>query len=91
MALHHPNQVRVGRGLQLVFRDFLHAVDETPTRGAVEESLGIGRTELEIGDNIRLTDPDGEALEPSRRTNGLAMTGDERGTFRHKRLPTLKN
>lgn len=78
MALHHPNQVGVGWGLELVFGDFLDAVDHASTRGAIEESLGVGRTELEIGDDAGFADPDGEALKPRRGANGLAMTGDER-------------
>ncbi len=86
MALHHLDKVRVGRGLQLVFRDFFDAVDETPTIGAIKEGLGVGRTELEIGDDVGLTDPDRERLKPRRRAYGLAMTGDERGTLRHRDL-----
>lgn len=91
MALHHPNQIRAGWGLKLVFRDFIDAVDQASTRGAVEEGLGIGRTEPEIGDDVGLRHPDGEALEQGRRADRLAMTGDERRTLRHKGLPTLKN
>lgn len=63
MALHHPNQVRVGWGLELVLGDFLDAVDQASTRGAIEESLGVGRTKPEVGDNIRLTDPDRKPLK----------------------------
>ena len=91
MALHHPNQVRVGWGLELVLGDFLDAVNQASTRGAIEESLGVGRTELEIGDDVGLTDPDRKPLKARRGANGLAMTGDERRTLRHKKLPTLKN
>ena len=91
MALHHPNQVRVGRGLKLVLGDFLDAVDHASTRGAVEESLGVGRTEPEIGDDVGFANPDRKPLKACRGANGLAMTGDERRTLRHKGLPTLKN
>ena len=73
MALHHPNQVRAGRGLKPVFGNFLDAADEAPTIGAIEEGLGIGRTELEIGDDVGATDPDGESLKTRRRANGLVM------------------
>lgn len=47
MMLHHPDEVGVGWGLQLVLENFLDAVDQASTRGAVEEGLGVGRTELE--------------------------------------------
>ena len=66
MALHHPDEVGVGWGLELVFGDFLDAVDEAPTIGAIEEGLGISRTELQVGDDVGLTDPDGESLKASR-------------------------
>ena len=52
LALHHPNQIRVGWGLELVLGDFLDAVDEVPTRGAIAEGMGVGRTELEMGDDV---------------------------------------
>lgn len=90
MPLHRPNQVRVGRRLKLVFRDFLDAINQALTRGTVENGLGVGRTELEVGDDVSRTDPDRESLIASRGAYGLAMTGDKRGTFRHKGLPTLK-
>ncbi len=44
MALHHPNEVGVGWRLELVFGDFLDAIDETPTIDAIEEgwaSVGL--------------------------------------------------
>ena len=66
MALHHPNQVRAGRGLKPVFGNFLDAADEAPTIGAIEEGLDISRTELQVGDDVGLTDPDGESLKASR-------------------------
>lgn len=56
MTLYYPNQVRVGRGLELVLRDFLNAINETSTRGAIEKGLGVGRSELEIGDDVGLAD-----------------------------------
>ena len=83
MALHHLDEVGVGWGLKLVFRDFLDAIDEAPTRRAIEEGLGVGRTKLEVGDDVGLTNPDRKPLKPRRGTNGLAMTGDERRTLRH--------
>ncbi len=86
MTLHHPNQVRVGRGLELVLGDFLDAADQAPTRGAINEGLGISRTELEVGDDVCLTDPDGKALKPRRGADGLTMTGDERRTLGHRNL-----
>lgn len=75
----------------MVLGNFLDAVDHASTRGAIEESLRVGRTELEVGDDVGLADPDGEPLKACRGADGLAMTGDERGAFRHKGLPTLKN
>lgn len=63
MALHDPNQIQVGLSLQLVFGDFLDAVDQTSMRGAIEKGLGIGRTELQVGDDIRLTDQTGSRLK----------------------------
>ena len=41
MALHDLDQVGVRRSLQLVFGDFLDALDEVGTRGAIEEGLRI--------------------------------------------------
>jgi hypothetical protein len=67
----------------LVLEDFLNAVDQASTRGAIDEGLGIGRTELEVGDDVALTDPDGEPLKACRGANGLAMTGNERRTLGH--------
>lgn len=46
--------------MELAFGDFLKAIDQAPTRGAMEEGLGVGRTEVEIGDDVGLTDPDGK-------------------------------
>jgi hypothetical protein len=69
--------------LELVLGNFFDAIDHASTRGAIEESLGVGRTELEVGDDVGFADPDGEALKPRRGAYGLAMTGDERRTFRH--------
>lgn len=87
MALHHPNELRVGRSLQLVFRDFLDAVDQAWTRGAIEEGLGVGRTEFEVGDDVGLADPHRKALKARRGTNGLVMnrmmTGDGRRSLGH--------
>ena len=80
MALHDPNQVRVGRALKLVFRDFLNAIDQASTRSTIDEGLGIGRIELEIGDDVGTTDPDGESPKPSCGANRLAMTGNRRRT-----------
>lgn len=70
----------------MVLGDFLDAVDHASTRGAIEEGLGVGRTELEVGDDVGLTDPDGEALEAGRGTDGLAMKGNERRALRHRGL-----
>lgn len=56
VALHHPDEVGVLRGLQLVFGDLLDAADEAPARGTVEEGLGVGWTELKVGDDVGLTD-----------------------------------
>lgn len=88
MALHHLDEVRVGWGLQLVLRDFLDAVDEASARDTVEQGLGVGRTELEIGDDVGPTDPDREALKACRGADGLAMTGDERN---HRQTSNAKN
>lgn len=38
MTLRHPNQVRIGRGLELALLDFLNAINETSTRGAIERA-----------------------------------------------------
>ena len=91
ITLHRPDDVRVGRSLELVFGDFLNAIDETSTRGAIEEGLGIGWTELEIGDDFGLRHPDWESFKPCRGANGLAMTGDERGMLGHWAHPPLLN
>ena len=45
-------------------------------------ALGIRRTKLEVGDDVGLTNPEGEPLEACRGTNGLAMSGNRRRTFR---------
>jgi len=45
---------------------------QASTRGAV--LLGIGRTELEVGDDVGLTDPDGESPKPSSGGNRLVMS-----------------
>lgn len=86
MALHDPNEVRVWRRLKLVFRDFLDAIDQASTWGTVEERLSVGRTELEVRDDVGLTDPHGEPLRARRGENGLAMTGNGRRTLRHRDL-----
>lgn len=52
------------------------AVDEALMWDAVEEGLGVGRTELEVGDDIGLADQDGESLKACRGTSGLAMNRD---------------
>jgi hypothetical protein len=59
--------------LKLVFRDFLNAIDQASTRSTIDEGLGIGRIELEIGDDVGGTDPDGESPKPSCGANRLAM------------------
>jgi len=56
MALHHPNQIRAGWGLELALGDFLNAVGEVSTRGALDQGLGVGWTEIEVGDNVGLAD-----------------------------------
>ena len=38
-------------------------VDAALTRGTVEEGLGIGGAEFEVGDGVCLIDPDGEPLK----------------------------
>lgn len=88
MALHYPDEIGVGWGLQLVFRDFLNAVDEAPTRGAIEEGLGVARTEPEVGDDVDLIDPHREPPKSCRGANRLAMnrkmTGNGSRTLRHR-------
>lgn len=64
VPLHDSNQVRVGRRLKLVFADFLGAIDEASTVGAIDEGLGIRGTEPEVGDDVGFTDPDGESPKP---------------------------
>ncbi|OQW33424.1 MAG: hypothetical protein A4E19_03200 [Nitrospira sp. SG-bin1] len=60
----------------------------------MEDGLGVGRTELEIGDNIRLTDPDGVSIEVRCGANRLAMnremTGNGSRTLGHWTHPTLQ-
>jgi hypothetical protein len=68
----------VGRSLELVLGDLLDTVDEASTRGAIEEGLGIGRTELQVGEDVGFADPYREPLKSRRGAYGLAMTGDER-------------
>lgn len=88
MALHHPDEVGVGWRLELVFGNLLDTVDEAPTSGAIEEGLGIGRTELEVGNDVSLTDPDGESPKSRRGAYRLAMncemTGNGSRTLRHR-------
>lgn len=94
MPLHRPNQVGVGRGLKLVFRDFLNTINQASTRRTVDEGLRIGRTKPEVGDYIRLTDPDGEALKACCGGNRLVMTGNDSTTLRHSAhhfLQKIKN
>ena len=55
MALHHPTQVRIGWGLELALGNFLDAIDEAPTIGAIEEGLGVDRTKLEVGADVGFT------------------------------------
>ena len=62
---------------------FLDAVDEAPTIGAIEEGLGIGCTELEIGDDVGLARPDGESLKACCGGNRPVMTGNNSRTLRH--------
>lgn len=52
MALHHPNQVRVGRSLELVLGDFLDAIDQASTISAGENGLRVRSTEPEVGNDI---------------------------------------
>ena len=95
MTLHHPNEVRVGRRLKLVFRDFLNAIDQASTVGTVEQGLGIRGTELQVGDDVSSTDPDRESLKASRGAYGLAMnremTRNGSRTLGHWTHPTYKN
>ena len=93
MALHHPDEVGVGWGLELVFGDFLDAVDEAPTIGAIEEGLSVGRTELEVDDDVGLANTQGVA-KARRGANRLAMKGNESRTLRHSAhhiLQKIKN
>ena len=90
MALHHPNQVRVGRGLELVLGDFLDAVDHASTRGAIEQGLGVGRAELEVGDDVGFANPDRKPLKACRGAYGLAMNRGRTRTPGHTNL-RLKN
>ncbi|MDF0672896.1 MAG: hypothetical protein P0120_00945 [Nitrospira sp.] len=73
MALHHPDEVRVGWRLELVLADFFDAIDNAPTIGAIEEGLGIGRTELKVGDDVGPADPHRKALKARRGANRLVM------------------
>lgn len=86
MPLHRPNQVGVGGRLRLVFADFLDAVDQAPTIGAIEEGLSVGRTELQVGDDVGLTDPDGQSLKTCCGGNRLVMAGNDSTTLRHRDL-----
>jgi hypothetical protein len=86
MPLHHPNQVRVERHLKLVLRDFLDAIDQAPTIGAIEKGLGIGRTELNIGDDVGRSDLHREQLKPRRGANRLAMNRGRANTLGHTDL-----
>lgn len=86
MAPHNLDEISVRLGLELIFRDFFVPIDEASTSGAINEGLGVGRTELEVGDDVCLTDPDGKALKPRRGADGLTMTGDERRTLGHRNL-----
>lgn len=61
-AAHH-HEIEIGWSLKLVFADFLNAIDQAPTRGAVENDLRIRPTEAEIGNDIGFREPDGEALK----------------------------
>ena len=62
MPLHHPNEVRVGWRLKLVFADFLNAIDQASTVGAVEEGLGVRPTKPEIGNDIGFREQIGRRL-----------------------------
>ena len=48
--------VRAGWSLQLVLGEFLDAIDEAPTTGGRGESVGVSRTEPEVGDDVGLID-----------------------------------
>ena len=79
MALHELNEIGVRRCLQLVFGDFLDALDEVVTRGAVEEDLRIGLAELQVRHDVGLTDQHRQPLKARRGANGLAMDRNGRG------------
>lgn len=53
MALHHPNEVRVGWGLELVFGHLFDAIDQA--------SVGLS---LRIGTDIGLHDPGRKSFNP---------------------------
>ncbi len=50
-------------------------------QGAIEEGLGVGLIELEVGDDVVLQRSDGELRKVRRGSDGLSMTGDERRIF----------
>jgi len=50
-------------------------------QGAIEEGLGVGLIELEVGDDVVLQHSDGELRKARRGSDGLSMTGDERRMF----------
>ena len=101
MPLHQWNQLTVERRLKLVFRDFLNAINQASTRGAIDKCLSIDLTDLEVGDDVGPTDPDGEARRARGGGNRLVMngemTGNESRTLRHrthhsyKKLKTREN
>ena len=79
MVLHQRNEIGVGWSLELVLADFLDTIDEASTRRTVEKSLGVGRTELKVGDDVGLTDPDGESPKSRCGANRLAMNCEMTG------------
>ena len=54
MALPCQQEIGVRLGCKSVFGDFLDTVDQVSTRGALDQGLGVGRTELEVDNNVSL-------------------------------------
>ncbi len=90
MPLHQRNQLTVEWRLKLVFADFFNTVDHASPISGVEYDLGVNPTEPEIGDDIGFREPDRELPELCFGSDGLAMTGNDSRTLRHRTHPTLQ-
>lgn len=54
MALPCQQEIGVRLGCKSVVGDFLDTVDQVSMRGALDQGLGVGWTEIEEGDNVSL-------------------------------------